>query len=819
MPALKTILIVDDSAINRKILSKILSTEYMVRESENGSAALELLHAQVDEIVAVLLDLVMPVMNGYAFLREIAKSSVYQNLPIVVLTGNGDKEHEKQALQLGAWDFVSKPYDAQIIRFRLRNAIVRSQLSAFQQLKYLTEYDTLTGIYNKAQFFREAHALLQAHPQESFVFARFDIDRFQLINSFFGAKEGNRLLQYIAAQLKRLETYSGKCVYGRIEADIFGICMHYQSRAETCRLVEVVRTLLKAYNINFDIVPSIGLYLIEDIHLPIDTMYDRATLAAKRCKGSYVNLYAFYDEKMSESLIKEQAIVNDMNAALMDHQFAIYYQPKYNIQTNLPAGAEALVRWMHPERGMISPGEFIPIFERNGFISKLDFYVWESVCQRLRRWIDTGERVLPVSVNVSRVNLYNPQIVNMICALVKQYDISPALLNLELTESAYMDNPAAMIETMTRLQEKGFVIMMDDFGSGYSSLNVLKDIAVDVLKIDMRFLSKTKIEGRGENIIASVVRMAKWLNIPVVAEGVETQKQVKFLRGIGCEFVQGYYFARPMPVEQYEALIRQSNAFIHEEESGAEFDVDLLWTSNAQMELLFENMIQATAIFEFSHGRVELLRANHAFSELLGYEDMGKRSRDLMESVHESFRQVVSQTFAQAVSTKSNAECEYMRDMPDGRTLWIQMRLKYINKVGGKHLLFSTLSDVTTQKEIDDELQKYRAAVCAYHTDAQKLAIVENAGLEQGAIAQGLQEGLEKQTPNLLLLDMMDDALFVIDYETYEVLYINQAGLKLYGLPQHAQTRKCYQIVHGLDAPCAGCVREKFSYHTFYPGR
>ncbi|MEG2074844.1 MAG: EAL domain-containing protein, partial [Angelakisella sp.] len=315
------------------------------------------------------------------------------------------------------------------------------------------------------------------------------------------------------------------------------LCIPYDSEQIESMVRQSKKTLAK-FNSNYDIVPSIGLYVIDDPDISVEEMYNRATLAAKTCKGNYVDFYAYYTESMSAVLTNEQEITNEMNFALESGQFEIYLQPKYNIHTNLPYGAEALVRWKHPRKGMISPGEFIPIFERNGFITKLDYYVWEQVCGCLHSWKLAGIKPYPISVNISRVNIYNPNLVAMMLELVSRYQIEPELLNLELTESAYTDNPTAMKKVMTELQRYGFTIMMDDFGNGYSSLALLKDIAIDVLKIDMMFLSKTDIPGRGENIVASVIRMAKWLNIPVIAEGAETEEQVEFLRSVGCDYVQ-----------------------------------------------------------------------------------------------------------------------------------------------------------------------------------------------------------------------------------------------------------------------------------------
>lgn len=316
-------------------------------------------------------------------------------------------------------------------------------------------------------------------------------------------------------------------------------------------------------------------------------MYDRANLAAKHCKGNYIRNYAFYTRQMSQEIEKEQRIVNSMKSALENHEFVVFYQPKYGLSDNQIAGAEALVRWKHPERGMISPGEFIPVFERNGFITKLDYYVWEQTCIQLRKWMDEGKNPLPISVNLSRISLYNKDIVNVICNLVDSYRIPRRLFQVELTESAYNTNPKAVQDMMQRLREEGFYILMDDFGSGYSSLNVLKDIVVDVLKMDMKFFAGDDREGRGENIMAAVIRMAKWLNMPVVAEGVERIEQVEFLRSIGCEYVQGYYFAKPMPVEEYEKLQFDRPHAERKKETERLVDIDSLWTPASQLESLF----------------------------------------------------------------------------------------------------------------------------------------------------------------------------------------------------------------------------------------
>lgn len=552
MDTREKLLIVEDNKLNRDMLLDMMSDEYEVIGVNDGVEAFEVLEKDADSILAILLDIVMPNMDGYTFLKKIVEIPRFSRIPILVNTDFGDRENEIKALELGAWDFISKPYNAKIIKARLRNAVERSYIDALEKFKYLTEYDSLTKIYGKEKFFEKTKQMILQNRSTSFAFFRFDIDRFQLINSFFGKEEGDKLLRYIAEQLKLLMKLFQLCTYGRIEADIFCVCIPNSDKERIINTLKKTRVVLENFNPNYDIVPSIGIYIIKDAEMSMEAIYDLANLAARQCKGNYVDYYIYYNEKLSQELIRCQEITNEMKAALEAEQFQIYLQPKYNLKKQKIDGAEALVRWIHPVKGLLSPGEFIPIFEQNGFISRLDYFVWGRACMLLKKWKEEGKTPLPISVNISRVNIYNPKFVDIVIGLVKQYQIEPKYLNLELTESAYTDNPSAMIEAMNRLKEYGFTIMMDDFGSGYSSLNILKDIPVDILKIDMKFFSSTTNEGKAEGIVTGVIQMAKWLNLPVVAEGIETKEQVDWLTGIGCDYIQGFYYAAPMPVSEFE---------------------------------------------------------------------------------------------------------------------------------------------------------------------------------------------------------------------------------------------------------------------------
>lgn len=375
---------------------------------------------------------------------------------------------------------------------------------------------------------------------------------------------------------------------------------------------------MKKLSASYNIMIVYGVYVVTDRSLPISFMCDRAALAAKTVKGHYMKSYAFYDDKMRLSIENEQNIINEMSDALENHEFVPYYQPKYDVKTNKPVGAEALARWIHPTKGFISPGVFIPIFEKNGFISKLDFYIWECVCKQLKEWKDKGVPLFPVSVNVSRVNLYNPNLSKIIIELTKKYDVDPKYFNIEITESVYTDDNVMIDDITSQLRNNGFTILMDDFGSGYSSLNVLKDVQVDMLKMDMMFMFKAKYDGRAETIISSVIRMAKWLNIPVIAEGVDRAEQVEFLKSVGCDYIQGFYYSKPLPAADYEKLISDQ-----EEqpvpENGASVN-DLLWGKSGGLLAYIDSIDQPATIYEcFPDSSVVMVCSNKAFSQKYGY--------------------------------------------------------------------------------------------------------------------------------------------------------------------------------------------------------
>ena len=681
-----TILVVDDEEMVKQRLRDTMSDEFDIIDASDGKEALEILEANSGRISVVLLDLIMPVMDGFQFMNEFRKHQEYNNIPVIVATANDDWHSEQKCLEAGVWDFVMKPYNPVLLQFRIRNAIDKSRM-------IMSERDPVTGLYSKLKFYQSVRQMLTDATGETFAFVRFDIDRFKMINSFYGIKEGDNVLRSIASELRRISTAFEKFIYGRLENDIFAVCMPYKEE-NIDLLANALQLNLKKLNKDYNIKVSCGVYIINDYNMDVSEMYDRAFLAAKSCKGKFVQNIAYYDESMIENMKQEQYIINEVNRALEEEQFEVYLQPKINLMTDRSYGAEALVRWRHPEKGMISPGEFIPIYERNGIIGRLDLYMWRHVCMILRRWLDEGQNPNPISVNVSRVNIYNPHLVEILKNLITEFQIPPYLLNLELTESAFMEDQELVMKTMSRLHQIGFKIMMDDFGSGYSSLNVLKDMEVDYLKVDMKFLQQDQeFNGKGEKVLTSVVRMAKWLHLPSIVEGVETMEQVDFLKCIGCEYAQGYYYAKPMPVEEYESFLARENemeAIAHSDENVS--IVGELWNTRSNVSRFFDILEVPIAIYEYRKDKLELLRANIKYENDIVFEkgisemEHNRRVREEKLLLGEAFAKLVRGDFCEPM------EYELTDDV------WYRVTVKMIGKRADTMIIMATFYEISEYK-------------------------------------------------------------------------------------------------------------------------
>lgn len=545
----KKILVAEDNRLNREMLVEILSAQYAVMEAENGLEALELLKHHRHEISAILLDLVMPVMDGYGFLEQYRANAELAMIPVIVMTQSEREEDEVAALRCGATEFVVKPYRPQLILHRVASIIKLRENAA---LANLYQYDRLTRLFSRDYFYQRARQCLEEHPENEYSILCANIENFKVYNDSFGRKAGDKLLQDFAAAILA-QTHTDE-VCGRYGADRFLIL---RKRSNGMPKLEEQLNGMEAPGYRRKVQLKWGICEISDPSVPVEQMCDWAFLALESIKGKYNCAMHVYDDTLRARLLREQAIVESMETALQEDQFLVYFQPKYNLTTGDFAGAEALVRWEHPQWGMIYPGEFIPLFEKNGFVTRLDCYIWEHVCMVLRQWREKGYPCMSVSVNVSRVDIFQLDLVRTFTELVEKYGISPAQLHLELTESAYTTEPERIFETVAQLRKLGFILEMDDFGNGYSSLNLLSQTKLDILKLDRELVQSETTKPTDQSILPFLISLAHWMNMRVVAEGVETRLQMERLREADCDYVQGYYFARPMSVEACEALLKR----------------------------------------------------------------------------------------------------------------------------------------------------------------------------------------------------------------------------------------------------------------------
>ena len=545
----KKVLVVEDNEINRAALSAVLSPQYTVLEAENGLQALSVLEKYREGISLILLDIVMPIMDGYTFLTRLKADPRLEAVPVIVTTSSDSEADELAALAHGATDFLTKPYRTQVILHRAASIIRLRETSA---LIHQIRYDRVTGVYSKEYFCQQVRDILFRNPDVKYDILCSDIEDFKLINDTFGIAAGDRLLRQVAELCTQRLGDRGIC--GRLSADQFACLLEHREDYADEMFTQSDSRINGGFG-NQNVVMKYGIYTVEDREVPVEQMCDRALLAAHSIKGQYGKHFALYDDKLRGTLLRRQAITDGMETALATGQFEVYLQPKYHLRDGRLAGAEALVRWNHPEWGMQPPAEFIPIFERNGFITKLDQYVWERVCALMQAWDEKGWPSVNISVNVSRMDIYNADLEDLLTGLVQRHGLSPSRLHLEITESAYTDTSRQLVETLGALRRQGFVIEMDDFGSGYSSLNMLTEMPIDVLKLDMKFIQTVITRPTGQGILRFIVDLARWMKLSVVAEGVETREQLERLQNDGCDYAQGYYFAKPMPVGAFEAIL------------------------------------------------------------------------------------------------------------------------------------------------------------------------------------------------------------------------------------------------------------------------
>lgn len=547
----KTILIVEDEFINREILKNILCHDYELLTAEDGKTALEILNEKQGAISLVLLDLQLPEMSGMEILSQMQSDTHLNNIPVIVLTS--DKGQEVGCLDLGASDFISKPYpNSNIILARIHRVI---ELYEDRKIIKDTERDPLTKLYTKQYFYEYANEFDMHNKDVEMDAIVVGIRSFHIIKERFGVNYSNALLVRFARRLQKMKAHISGIVC-HLEADMFIIyCEHIEKYDNF--LKEISENIFVDKENKTPINLQIGVYQNVDKSIDIDMRFERAKNALDKIRSSVVKTISIFDNKLQDKEMFEEQLIEEFPIAIKEKQFVVYYQPKYNIKGEKPvlSSAEALIRWKHPKLGLISPGIFIPLFENKGLIRLLDLYVWEEAAAQMKKWKEQPGVYVPVSVNVSRVDLYDPDLLEILKNIIKKNGLSCADLLLEVTESAYTDEIDMILEKIKSLRDAGFKIEIDDFGTGYSSLSMINKIPLDALKIDMIFI-RNAFSGKKDNqMIKIIIDLASYLKVPTIAEGVESLEQIAVLKELGCDIVQGYCFSKPVPPEEFEAFL------------------------------------------------------------------------------------------------------------------------------------------------------------------------------------------------------------------------------------------------------------------------
>ena len=544
----RRILIVEDEIINQEMLRCMLEDSYELLFSAAGADALQTVSQNRETLSLILLDLNLPDMHGLDVLRQLKADPQSVRIPVIVMTA--EKDAEVESLTIGAIDFIPKPYpQPKVVLARVLRTI---ELSEDRDIIRSTERDPLTSLYNREFFYRYAAQFDVYHKDLATDAIVLDINHFHTINERYGKAFGDDLLRRIGERVRDMVKDDDGIVCRR-EADTFLVyCPHRQDYA---KILEAASIMLDDRGKNENRVRMrMGVYSNVDKTIDIERRFDRAKLAADTVKNSFTRAIGIYDDTLRESEIFAEQLIDDFPTAIREKQFRVVFQPKFDIRADVPTltSAEALVRWEHPKLGMVSPGLFITLFEKNGLIQELDEYIWREAAAQIRDWKERLGVSVPVSVNVSRIDLYDPNLVDKLSGIVKENGLSYPELLLEITESAYAEDSDQMVDKVKALRALGFLIEMDDFGSGYSSLNMISTLPIDALKLDMQFIRNAFKERKDTRLLEVVIQLADSLEVPTIAEGVETAEQLLTLKAMGCDIVQGYYFARPLPPAEFE---------------------------------------------------------------------------------------------------------------------------------------------------------------------------------------------------------------------------------------------------------------------------
>lgn len=567
----------------------------------------------------------------------------------------------------------------------------------------MEKINSLTGLYFGQAYFAEVEKFLKNSTEDNLCMMAIDIEHFRLYNQIHGEKEGDQLLKVIADILRTYEN-AYESVIGYLGGDNFAIVTKYDKDAlKDLRLA--IREEIRTRNNTTGYPPAYGIYKIKDVAESPVLMYNCATVALSYVIGNYTSRCCEYYPEMDGKAEEEIRLLTEIQEGIENDEFTFFIQPQCDISMSKIVGGESLVRWYHGDQGLISPGVFIPVMEKNGFIADLDKVIWEKVCEWLRSCINRGYKPVPLSVNVSRIDIFSLDVPKFFNELMEKYDLTPDLIKIEITESAYAEESAVIIETVNKLRDCGFIVMMDDFGSGYSSLNMLKSMPVDVLKMDMRFLEINESEEeKGIGILQSVINMARQMRIPIVVEGVETVVQEELLRKMGCCYTQGFYYYKPMPINAFEEILAndanlEHGGFGYKQTESVHIREFL--DTNLFSDTVINNILGPAVFYEMVDNNIEITRVNEQYFELAGIakEEKEEYYKRFWNSVRDDDRQLLYSIFEEAYKKSEEGASGFINFLRrDGVTLWVNIHVFFLREKDGKRLFYASLKDMTALK-------------------------------------------------------------------------------------------------------------------------
>lgn len=570
-----------------------------------------------------------------------------------------------------------------------------------------SQRDSLTGLRREKDFFNDAHELISSSKCQGWCFVALDIEQFKLFNDWNGREAGDYVLAKIGSFLAKRET-EDNWLAGYLGQDDFCVIMPH-SESEIHGLYAAVASIIMETGVSLSFTPLLGVCMIDGDSEVLDLL-DRAKLAVGAAKGDFTRRIRYFDRDLYTQTDAEYRLLTEFQKALVDGEIFFVLQPQCRLSTGQIVGAEALARWRKPDGRIAQPSEFVPVLEKFNFITDLDRYVWEQVCIRIRAWLDEGRTPVPISLNVSRQDIYALDIAQYFEDLVDLYNLPTSAIKVEITESAYVDDCNRVNEAAKSLRDKGFVVLIDDFGSGYSSLNMLDSMSVDVVKLDMDFLRMNHDDQRKSiRILESTVSMAKSLGLAVITEGVESAAKADFLRGIGCRYVQGYHFYRPMSCEDFERLASDESLI---DRSGFrakpndEFRMREFLDQNIYSDSMLNNILGPVGIYSWYGDQVDIVRFNEQFYEELGISNLEQYLANNQNYVDERDLPRYYALLNSALKDQMNGVTDIIRYRKlDGSPFDLLIHFYYLGESDGKKRFYGTARNITQVTEMRDEMK------------------------------------------------------------------------------------------------------------------